>query len=1376
MESGSDDPETIATGARGTPRLTLEPGRWLGPYAVVRELGRGGMGVVYLGVDERLERQVAIKLVALEGPNTVARFTAEARVTARCTHPDIVGIYDVGEADGHPYMVLEYVDGESAMAMLRRGPIHPARAIELMTRVARALAFAHSRGVIHRDLKPANIIVTSEGTPKIVDFGIAKPFEEGAPRPRPEGRHELTTTGQVVGTIHYLSPEQVRGERTDDRVDVWAFGVTMYQMLTGQRPLEGLAESEILTHLADLDRPLPRLDAIAPEVPAALVDLIHRCLEKRLELRMASAAELAVGLAAMTSAGRTTARDAPPRPGHAPLERQPRRGRRWAAAIAVTAIAALAIALVRRPGPPLTAPLGPRAHDDAAAQVATLAAAARRLDEQNTPASAERLFEEFVRDARDPTAVTLAWLARGDRERARRDAEAAIASYATAYARADDDGARRLALLSLGAMYLERWEWDRLAALTEVYDSLAGPPDPTSDALRERMLVAVRDPTAAAHASPATAAIAGALLRGHALASAVRSAQVVDVDGDGAPELVAVEGDDLVVRRGDTLAEQSRRDSGGLDAVACAGRDAGGAFAVLHRATEQRGWMLVPLDGAPPVPLDAFAAVVVSCRWLDVDARHGELYLLANMSLVRVARDASGAWASRSFPQGSEIWDAIGGDLDGDGRRELVVAVGEWRAYDVRLMRADPDGALRIVDRVRLGMVGRLADLGRDRDGHGRIAALKVELYPSVRSLPTERPFGAAPGLYILTIAGDRLAVERRVDIPRLTGDYPHFGALQAPDLDGDGRRDLLLTAGTTIERPNGLAALARPDGGFDARVIAGVRSLAVLPVHASTGERVVAELDGGGPTWVLGEGTQPVPRRSGPRMSEPWPSVAAWAEPSINDAWRRAEQIARIGQPDAGVEALTRIAAMAESSPVKIAALQRAAALLRASGAPAAAALEAVAELPGIGERDRASAWLDAIDDDLQHVAFIDAGRRLAELRATGLNLEPDQRARLDALRAQLPGVATPVFDGDRVAAPWHVRDPSLVHVVPRSRRLTVETLVPGVVASLPLRGGERGLAVVLDADVTRMEWASNLVIRLGPRDRRVPGGVEVEIGALGGGNVYRREYWCRGTFPSQQWMTEPLPDGDARIHVRVEIAISPARGRARCTVSAGPRTLTAPLETTAVASDTTTPWELSIGASHYASMTSAVAQIASIDVAGVALEPAADAPSPAPASRSPTTAPPRPARRWRASIAPPPAPGTPAAWRRSPPRNAAIGAGRWRRSRRRSPCRRTGNPDRASSRCSPGRATGNSRRCYGPRWTAASRPCSRRPGRPPHTRICTSGVYARRWSAISNHCRGRPPRPGPPRSPCAPSRARPCSRSAVPRTADACWPARSR
>jgi serine/threonine protein kinase len=236
-------------------------GARVGHYILLSELGRGGMGTVFLARDEKLQRKVAIKFVAVRGAVAVARFTAEARVTARCTHANIVVVHDIGEHEGVPYMVLEYVEGESLLAVLQRGAVAPARTLAIALQAARALAYAHSRGIVHRDFKPANVLLAGD-TVKIVDFGIAKSLEEhevaGANEAALAGAFvDATMTGDLVGTLHYMAPEQVRHEPLDDRVDSWALGVTMYQMLCGRRPFADRHREEMVEQLRNLDVPVP---------------------------------------------------------------------------------------------------------------------------------------------------------------------------------------------------------------------------------------------------------------------------------------------------------------------------------------------------------------------------------------------------------------------------------------------------------------------------------------------------------------------------------------------------------------------------------------------------------------------------------------------------------------------------------------------------------------------------------------------------------------------------------------------------------------------------------------------------------------------------------------------------------------------------------------------------------------------------------------------------------------------------------------------------------------------------------------------------------------------------------------------------------------
>ncbi|HWO21736.1 MAG TPA: protein kinase [Kofleriaceae bacterium] len=267
------------------------PGGRLGQYELIRELGRGGMGTVYLARDLRLGRLVAIKLLVSRGAHDNARLLAEARVTARCNHENIVVIYDIGEHEAHPYMVFEYVAGRTLGAWLddRAGrssggtsPVEPSLAATLMIPVVRALAYAHEQGIVHRDLKPANIMLTDAGTIKVLDFGIAALLAGGAASsnaalPIPP----IAGPGAIVGTLPYMSPEQLEGDAIDHRTDVWAVGIMLYEMVTGTNPVipEDANLHQALLDATSLDLPVPSVGERRADL-GALAGIIDRCLIK----------------------------------------------------------------------------------------------------------------------------------------------------------------------------------------------------------------------------------------------------------------------------------------------------------------------------------------------------------------------------------------------------------------------------------------------------------------------------------------------------------------------------------------------------------------------------------------------------------------------------------------------------------------------------------------------------------------------------------------------------------------------------------------------------------------------------------------------------------------------------------------------------------------------------------------------------------------------------------------------------------------------------------------------------------------------------------------------------------------------------------------
>ena len=261
---------------------TIEPGTRLGSYAVLDELGRGGMGVVYLAEDERLKRRVALKLLSpavAANPTLRERLRREARAAATISHPAVAVVYALEEIDGQLVLVSEYIPGSTLREAIARGPLPEPRALAIAADIARALAAAHDAGVIHRDLKPENVVITPGGAVKVVDFGIAHLEGDGVTR--------LTVDGALLGTPAYMAPEQLVGNRVDPRTDIYAAGVVIAEMLTGRHPLNE-------NHNRDT-------------IPADIEPVITRCLETDPNRRYGSAREL---LAALEAAGSAAPRPA----------------------------------------------------------------------------------------------------------------------------------------------------------------------------------------------------------------------------------------------------------------------------------------------------------------------------------------------------------------------------------------------------------------------------------------------------------------------------------------------------------------------------------------------------------------------------------------------------------------------------------------------------------------------------------------------------------------------------------------------------------------------------------------------------------------------------------------------------------------------------------------------------------------------------------------------------------------------------------------------------------------------------------------------------------------------------------------------------------
>ena len=276
--------------------MPLEAGRQLGPYEIVSAIGAGGMGEVYKARDTRLDRTVAIKVLpehVAADPDLKQRFEREAKTISSLNHPHICTLYDIGSQDGIDFLVMEYLEGETLAARLTKGALPLDQALRYAAEIADALDKAHRKGITHRDLKPGNIMITKAGT-KLLDFGLAKLKQPaagaGGMSALPTASAGLTMQGTILGTLQYMSPEQLEGKDADARTDSFAFGAVLYEMATGRKAFEGGSQASLITAIMSGDP--PAMASLQPMSPPALDQIVKTCLAKDPEDRWQSAADL----------------------------------------------------------------------------------------------------------------------------------------------------------------------------------------------------------------------------------------------------------------------------------------------------------------------------------------------------------------------------------------------------------------------------------------------------------------------------------------------------------------------------------------------------------------------------------------------------------------------------------------------------------------------------------------------------------------------------------------------------------------------------------------------------------------------------------------------------------------------------------------------------------------------------------------------------------------------------------------------------------------------------------------------------------------------------------------------------------------------------
>jgi predicted Ser/Thr protein kinase len=1063
----------------------------IGRYDVVRELGRGGAGVVYEATDTELRRRVALK-VLLSGTfaraRELQRFKQEAQAVARLDHEGIVKVLDIGSHVDGAWFAMEFVDGPSLMDRVRaEGHLGWEEAVRIAAVVARALAHAHGAGLLHRDVKPHNVLLERGREPKLADFGLALAADADVTR--------LTGTGQILGTPMYMAPEQATGDlrALGPHTDVYALGVTLYESLTGKVPFEGATPLQVIGRILR-GNPRPPREHLAA-LPRSVELAVLKAIRLEPQDRYPTAAAFAEDLERCLRGEPLTA--AEPTWGE--------RARWWAranrralgtaslvAAATLLTAAALyggAVALARR-----ERSARERTAEEAWGSVQERSRSARESGDQR---AVEELFRAYT--ARPEHAGTRALVrAWWDRARWGGGADQRISALASAYAAATetDDQDESLRLLAEAAREAQRYPL--LASVLDTLEQRGSPllSLPSVRALRRDALSAHHDLAGAAALDPEGATTHGRLLRALAPATAVElpGAAVLPWPGGGL----------LVIDRGAArlvAAEVDLRPVGPLELPGGVYRtfawpfELDGAPGLVYRTSASRTSVVRVVDGQVVVELDLDGSLEsAAAADLDGDGRV-EVYFTVGRELLRGRRTPGappgpGAWTidhpSPETDSANSVLSAIAAWSWG-GQPGLAVAVGEWTAYDVRWLRPTAAGALEVAARRKLGTVHRLAVV----DHGASLLACKWDGYPNARVFPPAHPTGVEHGMWELSGApGGSDPLEGGAHRT------PHCDVNAVGDFDGDGDDDV------ATNTPEGVLVQARrPDGGFDEVPIGGLWVAGGAELDGDPAAELLVHQDGH--LWVLGAGTGALPRASRAHVAAATPP--ADADEVFRALWLRAEDLVYLGQLAEAARALRELADLRFGRPEARAALRRAAELFQSHGAAAAAA-EALREADRAGDpaalAEAARTWRAAhVDPEELEV--------LLELERRG-ELDADSVAALERLRplASAPSW-TATFD-QPLDPRWEIEAPFGVHRDRARRALAVEAVGTQVLARLPLEWDGGWLDLEVELELERAEWGQILSVEVVPRGVPVAG-LGMSVLGQGGGELVEPRTWCR-------------------------------------------------------------------------------------------------------------------------------------------------------------------------------------------------------------------------------------------------------------------------